>query len=125
MKNIYVGNLSYQTSSSDLEQLFSRFGDVTRASVVSDRETGQSKGFGFVEMSNASEADSAISELNDQDHDGRKLKVNEARPREETPAGRAISPLVVRRQCGAPAFLVRHIQPNEGGPSTQWANRGS
>ena len=87
MKNIYVGNLSYQTSSADLEQLFARFGEVTRASVVNDRETGRSKGFGFVEMSNAADADNAISELNDQDHDGRRLKVNEARPREERPGG--------------------------------------
>ena len=87
MKNIYVGNLSYQTSSADLEQLFGRFGEVTRASVVNDRETGRSKGFGFVEMSNASDADSAIAELNDHEHDGRKLKVNEARPREERSQG--------------------------------------
>ena len=87
MKNIYVGNLSYQTSSSDLEQLFGRFGEVTRAAVVNDRETGRSKGFGFVEMSNASDADSAIAELNDHEHDGRKLKVNEARPREERSQG--------------------------------------
>lgn len=71
MKNIYVGNLSYRTSLADLEQLFGRFGEVTRAFVVNDRETGRSKGFGFVEMSNASEADGAIAELNDHEHDGR------------------------------------------------------
>lgn len=85
MTNIYVGNLSYDTSSSDLEKLFAGFGDVSRATVVSDRETGRSKGFGFVEMSNASDAESAISSLDQKDIDGRQIKVNEARPREERP----------------------------------------
>lgn len=83
--NIYVGNLSYNTSSNDLEQAFAEFGNVSRATVVSDRETGRSKGFGFVEMSDSSDAQSAIESLNDQDLDGRRLKVNEARPREERP----------------------------------------
>lgn len=85
MTNIYVGNLSYQTSSQDLEQAFAEFGSVSRATVVSDRETGRSKGFGFVEMANAGEAQSAIESLNEQDLDGRQIKVNEARPREERP----------------------------------------
>ena len=83
MTNIYVGNLSYQTSSTDLENAFAEFGSVSRATVVTDRETGRSKGFGFVEMSDESDAQSAISALNDQSLDGRNLKVNEARPRAE------------------------------------------
>jgi len=81
--NIYVGNLSYQTSSSELESAFSEFGEVSRATVVSDRESGRSKGFGFVEMPDDGNAQSAISALNDRDLNGRNLKVNEARPREE------------------------------------------
>ena len=85
MTNIYVGNLSYQTSSQDLEQAFAEFGSVSRATVVSDRETGRSKGFGFVEMADAGDAQSAIESLNEQDLDGRQIKVNEARPREERP----------------------------------------
>ncbi|MBI1315127.1 RNA-binding protein [bacterium] len=83
MTNIYVGNLSYQTSSSELENAFAEFGEVSRATVVSDRETGRSKGFGFVEMPDDGNAQSAISALNDRDLNGRNLKVNEARPREE------------------------------------------
>lgn len=83
MTNIYVGNLSYQTSSSELENTFAEFGEVSRATVVSDRETGRSKGFGFVEMPDDGNAQSAISALNDRDLNGRNLKVNEARPREE------------------------------------------
>ena len=79
--NIYVGNLSYSTSSSDLETAFSRFGEVSRASVISDRDTGRSKGFGFVEMPDDGDARSAIEALDDRDLDGRRLKVNEARPR--------------------------------------------
>lgn len=85
MTNIYVGNLPYGTSSSDLEQTFSEFGQVSRATVVSDRETGRSKGFGFVEMPDQSAANAAIDALNDEPIDGRPMRVNEARPREERP----------------------------------------
>lgn len=85
MTNIYVGNLSYQTTSRDLEEAFGQFGNVARATVITDRDTGQSKGFGFVEMANASDAKSAIEELNEQQLGGRNIKVNEARPREERP----------------------------------------
>lgn len=81
--NIYVGNLSYQTSSNDLENAFAEFGSVSRATVVADRDTGRSKGFGFVEMPDDAAAKSAIESLNEQDLDGRQIKVNEARPREE------------------------------------------
>ena len=83
-RKLYVGNLSYDVSSSDLQQLFASFGAVESASVISDRATGQSKGFGFVEMASDSEAGAAIAGLDGKDHGGRTLKVNEAKPR---PAG--------------------------------------
>jgi RNA recognition motif-containing protein len=81
-KKLYVGNLTYQVGSSDLEQLFSQFGSVQSAQVITDRDTGRSKGFGFVEMSNEAEANAAIRGLHDQEHEGRRLTVNEAKPRE-------------------------------------------
>lgn len=83
--NIYVGNLSYDTTSTSLEDAFAEFGEVSRATVVSDRETGRSKGFGFVEMPNDGDAQNAISTLNDSDLDGRNLRVNVATPREDRP----------------------------------------
>lgn len=86
-RRLYVGNLSYNISSSDLEQLMSEHGTVRSAEVISDRTTGQSKGFGFVEMSTDEEAQAAINALNGQERDGRALTVNEARPREQR-AGR-------------------------------------
>jgi RNA recognition motif-containing protein len=84
-KNLYVGNLPFSTTSEDLEQLFGQHGTVTRAQVMSDRETGRSRGFGFVEMSDG--ADAAIQALNGNQFQGRALTVNEARPREERPRG--------------------------------------
>jgi RNA recognition motif-containing protein len=84
MTNIFVGNLSYQTSQDDLTTAFSPFGAVERVSIVTDRETGQSRGFGFVEMAEAHEAQNAISQLNGAQLHGRTLNVNEARPK---PAG--------------------------------------
>ncbi len=86
-KKLYVGNLTYRVSSSDLEQLFSQYGSVESAEVISDRDTGRSKGFGFVEMSSDAEARAAVEALNDQEHDGRRLTVNEARPREPRAGG--------------------------------------
>ena len=80
---LYVGNLSYGVDSSELQQMFSQFGNVQSAEVISDRETGRSKGFGFVEMSSDDEAQAAIAALNGQQHGGRTLTVNEAKPREE------------------------------------------
>jgi RNA recognition motif-containing protein len=84
-KRLYVGNLSYGVSSDDLQQLFEQYGVVTSAQVLSDRESGRSRGFGFVEMANDAEADAAIEGLDGNDHEGRRLTVNEARPR--TPGG--------------------------------------
>ena len=81
-KNIYVGNLSYSVGNGDLESLFSQFGDVSRAQVIQHRDTGRSKGFGFVEMSSDEEAAAAIEALDETEHDGRTIRVNEARPRE-------------------------------------------
>ena len=84
---LYVGNLSYNTTSSDLEQLFAAHGSVQSAEVISDRDTGRSKGFGFVQMGTDEEAQAAIAGLNGQQHDGRTLTVNEAKPREDRPRG--------------------------------------
>ena len=86
-KRLYVGNLSYEVSSSELQQLFSQHGSVQSAEVVADRDTGRSKGFGFVEMSSDDEAQAAVAALNGQQHGGRALTVNEARPREERSGG--------------------------------------
>lgn len=80
--NIYVGNLTYQTTSDDLRQLFAGYGTVTRAQVAEDRETGRSRGFGFVEMDSREAGENAITSLNGQDFKGRNLNINEARPRE-------------------------------------------
>ncbi len=79
--NIYVGNLPYQTTETELETLFTEFGVVTSVRIITDRDSGRSKGFGFVEMEDSSAAQEAISELNNTDFGGRNLKVNEARPR--------------------------------------------
>jgi RNA recognition motif-containing protein len=86
-KKLYCGNLSYNLTSSDLDQLFSEFGTVQSAEVIMDRETGRSKGFGFVEMSSDAEAQAAIEGLNLKEHDGRALAVNEARPRQDRGGG--------------------------------------
>jgi RNA recognition motif-containing protein len=86
-KKLYVGNLPYSVSSSDLQQMLSQYGTVVSAEVISDRMTGQSKGFGFVEMSSDEEAAAAISALDGQPNNGRTLTVNEARPRESRGGG--------------------------------------
>jgi RNA recognition motif-containing protein len=86
-KKLYVGNLSYQITNGELEQLFAAFGRVQSAQVIQDRDTGRSKGFGFVEMGSDAEAQAAIKGLHDKEHQGRPLTVNEARPREERGGG--------------------------------------
>ena len=86
-KKLYVGNLPYSMSGSDLQAMFSAYGTVTGAQVIEDRETGRSKGFGFVEMASDQEAQAAITGLNGQDQNGRPLTVNEARPREDRGGG--------------------------------------
>jgi RNA recognition motif-containing protein len=86
-KKLYVGNLAFQTTSQDLQQLFAQAGTVESASVIEDRDTGQSKGFAFVEMSTDEEAAAAIQQFNGKEVSGRALKVNEARPRENRSGG--------------------------------------
>ena len=86
-KKLYVGNLPYSVDSSELEQLFSQHGTVVSAQIINDRDTGRSKGFGFVEMGTDEEAQAAIAALNGQEQNGRALTVNEARPREERGGG--------------------------------------
>jgi cold-inducible RNA-binding protein len=86
-KKLYVGNLTYNVNESDLEALFSQFGTVQSAQIIVDRDTNRSKGFGFVEMGSDAEAQAAIQGLNDRDHDGRNLTVNEAKPREDRGGG--------------------------------------
>jgi RNA recognition motif-containing protein len=83
MKNIFVGNLSYRATEDQVRALFEAYGAVDRVSLVTDRDTGQARGFGFVEMSGNAEADRAIAELNGRELDGRALNVNEARPKTE------------------------------------------
>jgi len=86
-KNIYVGNLTWSATADDLLALFQDHGKVTRAQVITDRETGRSRGFGFVEMENDGEAQKAIDALNGSDYNGRPLTVNEAKPREDRGSG--------------------------------------
>ncbi|HVT80470.1 MAG TPA: RNA-binding protein [Phycisphaerae bacterium] len=84
-KKLYVGNLSYSVTNESLGSMFSAYGQVDSAQVIIDRDTNRSKGFGFVEMSSGEEAEAAIAGLNGQDNDGRALKVNEAKPKEDRP----------------------------------------
>jgi hypothetical protein len=86
-KKLYVGNLSYGVTNANLEELFAPFGAVRSAQVIQDRDTGRSKGFGFVEMDNDNAARDAIAGLHDKEHDGRPLTVNEAKPREDRGGG--------------------------------------
>ena len=83
MKNLFVGNMSFQTTEGELRAMFEPFGEITRVSVITDRDTGQARGFAFVEMTNDVEAAKAISALNGKEVDGRALNVNEARPKAE------------------------------------------
>ncbi len=87
MKKLYVGNLPFNTTEADLRQLFEAHGEVTSASIVMDRETGRSRGFGFVEMASDSDATNAINAVNGQQMGGRALQVNEARPKTDGPRG--------------------------------------
>lgn len=87
MKNIFVGNLSFSATEESIRSLFEAYGTVERVSVVTDRDTGQPRGFGFVEMTNDGEAEKAIAALNGREHGGRDLNVNEARPKSERASG--------------------------------------
>ncbi len=81
--NIYVGNIAWSMTEDELNALFSEFGSVSSAKIINDKYSGRSKGFGFVEMDNDAEAEAAIEALNDSDQNGRNLRVNQARPRED------------------------------------------
>ncbi|HED09115.1 MAG TPA: RNA-binding protein [Caldithrix abyssi] len=83
--NIYVGNLSYDMTDEELQQVFEEYGPVTKVNIIIDRDSGRSKGFGFVEMESTDDGEKAIQELDGQEIKGRSLKVNQARPREERP----------------------------------------
>jgi RNA recognition motif-containing protein len=85
--NIYVGNLSFRATEDEIRQAFARFGEVSKVSIIVDRETGRSRGFAFVEMPSGDEAKAAVEALNQQEVAGRRISCNEARPREERPAG--------------------------------------
>ena|SRR5436305_950022 len=87
MKNIFVGNLDFAATESSIRALFERYGSVDRVNMVTDRDTGRSRGFAFVEMTDAAEADRAIAELNGKDLDGRALNINEARPKPQGGGG--------------------------------------
>jgi cold-inducible RNA-binding protein len=87
LKNIFVGNLDFNTSEDELRQMFEAYGQVDRVSIMTDRETGRSRGFGFVEMANAEDGEKAIAALNGSQLGGRKLNVNEARPKVERGGG--------------------------------------
>jgi len=87
MKNIFVGNLNFGATEAAVRSLFEQYGTVDRVNLITDRDTGQARGFGFVEMSNTQEADRAIAELNGKELDGRALNVNEARPKTEGGGG--------------------------------------
>ena len=90
--NIYIGNLSYEVTEEDLKQAFEAFGEVESVKIIKDKYTNRSKGFGFVEMPDDADAQSAINDLNDKEIKGRPLKVNKARPRSESRGGRGGSP---------------------------------
>lgn len=87
MTNIYVGNLSFRATEDDVRNSFARFGEVASVNIIMDQETGRSRGFAFVEMPNSDEANAAIEGMNDQEVAGRRVTVNEARPRTERPRG--------------------------------------
>lgn len=116
MKKLYVGNLPFNTDETDLRELFEAYGEVTSVQMISDRETGKFRGFAFVEMDSGA-ADEAVSALNGKDFNGRELKVNEARPRENRPDNRYQQPRSDNRN--------RYPQSNRGGGNRGGSDRYS
>lgn len=110
MKKLYVGNLAFSTTEDDLREMFAPYGSVQSVSLVTDRDTGRSRGFGFVEMANDSEAASAVSALNGKDSGGRSLTVNEARPKAERGGGGS---RVGHRRGGQDDYRGHARQPRE------------
>ena len=113
-KKLYVGNLSYKVTDGTLEQMFAAHGTVESAQVIMDRDTGRSKGFGFVEMGSQQEAQAAIAALNGQQVGGRSLTVNEAKPREERGGGGGRGGFGGGRGGGGGGFGGRHTKPGLG-----------
>ena len=109
---LYVGNLSFNTSNLDLQDMFGAFGTVQSANIVEDRETGRSRGFGFVEMSSKSEGEEAISGLNGKEVDGRSLTVNEAKPREDRGGSRGVG-----EKCGGIGGSNERQEPDDAKPA--------
>ena len=110
-KKLYVGNLPYKVSSSDLELMLSQFGKVESAEVIMDRETNRSKGFGFVEMSTDEEAQAAIAALSGKEHEGRALTVNEAKPREPRSGVTLTSAVQEVPSLRTSGMVTRHASP--------------
>jgi RNA recognition motif-containing protein len=117
MKNLFVGNMSFQTTAADLRALFEPFGQLARVHVATDRETGRARGFGFVEMPNDDEAAKAIAALDGKDLGGRNLKVNEARPKSESSGPRGARP-------GGGGGGDRGASADRGGSGDRNGNRG-
>lgn len=108
MKSVFIGNLNFETSESDVRVTFEQYGEVSRVTMMTDRETGLSRGFAFVEMPNDEEAATAIADLNGRHAGGRTLTVNEARPRPERPSG--VRPAYSRSQSGGVAQETRNAR---------------
>ena len=126
MKNIFVGNLDFNTSEEELRQMFEAHGQVDRVSIMTDRDTGRSRGFGFVEMTNAEEGDKAIAALNGTQVGGRTLNVNEARPKVERGGGGGGGGRD-RGGRGAVAAVAEvatsHVSRSAGSPDSQFSSR--
>lgn len=120
--NIYVGNIARATSENKLREKFEEFGAVDSVKLIIDRETGVSKGFAFVDMSNDEEAEKAIEALNGQEFDGRRLTVNQARPKTDRPAGG--SSFGGNRSGGAPRGPRRDFGSSNGGSTGGWRSNG-
>lgn len=117
---LYVGNLSFRVTSEDLEEYFRGAGSVDSANVVMDRETGRSRGFGFVEMASEEEANAAIAQFNGQEYDGRNLVVNEARPRADRGGSRASSRGNYNRDSGDNYDRGGGYEGGGGGYGSRW-----
>ena len=125
--NIYVSNIAFNATTDDLRQLFESYGAVDKVNIITDRDTGQSRGFGFVEMASEDEATGAIAQFNGQEYDGRNMVVNEARPREERPsrASRRTPPGPAPNRAGAVRRLPRRRSGRaRPGPGARPRRRG-
>ena len=124
MKNLYVGNLPHSTTEPELRGLFEAHGAVERVSIVTDRETGRARGFGFVEMTNAAEADKAVAALNGTELGGRALKINEAKPKTDAPRGGGGVESALAAEAAAAATIIRGTRASPGNPAGSGPPRG-